>query len=430
MSPAHATKHVQPVPIKPQLAEEKQQPASNAIKEVKPVEEQKEMDRGESISAPADAAHSTSILNTAIAEDAPAMVPVHVTRSDSLSGTGLGRERGGSGHHHHHHHRHGSVSSRASVNLPANPSPLLAADTPTRGSTSLIPPTGPGSTPGHTRTLSGHHRSRSFSVVQPPSTAMATVLDAGADPKDQMMANQLKRSLMAGDGTSSGRPSISGASAAPAHKKRESINGVARQPTVYPSDEKTAADDEDDDDKADGGEGGEAGKAHQPKKEKKEKKDKKDKKEKKEKVKIIKALELADLQHLSADNLEMLWKQYDKDKNGTLDRSELKKLAKDCINRTIAMCEEEIRRQQPHLTEIELKAAVEKELKFVLPGANDSNASEKDVRKVMVKKLVRKLDVNGDGDVTKAELLATWNVFAQELFQMKVTEGPVNCSIM
>ena len=459
MSPAHAAKNMQPMPLKPQLVEEKQQPP--AKQHLKQPEEQKETDRGESISSPADP--SASILNTAIAEDAPAVhtslgAPVQVTRSDSLSTSAAaraGKDHRGSAHqshhhhHHHTHHRHGSVSSRASINLPATNAASSAADTPPRGSTSLIPPNAPGSTPGHTRTLSGHHRSRSFSVVQPPSTAMATVLDAGADPKDQMMANQLKRSLMAGgEGTGSGRPSVSTGGTGShkkresvdmgGHKKRESINGgggVSRQPTTYTNDEKAGTEDDDDDDKADGGgEAGEGGKHHHHggKKEKKdkEKKDKDGKKDKKEKVKIIKTLELADLQHLSGANLEMLWKQYDKDKNGTLDRSELKKLAKDCINRTIAMCEEEIRRQQPQLTENELKAAVEKELKFVLPGANEANASEKDVRKVMVKKLVRKLDVNGDGDVTKAELLATWNVFAQELFQMKVTEGPVNCSIM
>ena len=209
MSPANATKHVQPVPIKPQLAEEKQQPIEV---QVKPAEEQKESDRGESISEPADTPNAdtpakNSIINTAIAEDAPAMSNVQVTRSDSLStSAAVGKEHRGSHHHHHHHHhhRHGSVSSRASVNVPA-PATALSADTPPRGSTSLIPPSGaPSSSPGHTRTLSGHHRSRSFSVVQPPSTSMATVLDAGADPKDQMMANQLKRSLMASGGEGTG----------------------------------------------------------------------------------------------------------------------------------------------------------------------------------------------------------------------------------
>ena len=446
MSPAHAAK--QPLPLKPQLAEEKQQPAV-VVKEVhvKPQEEQKENDGGELLSAPADT--SASILNTAIAEDSPAVLapPVQVTRSDSLSTSAAAGGHRGSGHHHHHHnhthHRHGSVSSRASINLPASAPAANPDGTSTRGSTSLVPPGAPSSTPGHTRTLSGHHRSRSFSVVQPPSASLATVLDAGADPKDQMMANQLKRSLMAGDGgTSSGRPSVSAAGAGSSqHKKRDSVDasgGHKKRESIHanprPADaadgtpaDAAAGDEDDEDDKAEGAEGG---KSHHHKKDKKGEKREKKEKEKKEKVKIIKSLELADLQHLSAGNLEVLWKQYDKDKNGTLDRSELKKLAKDCINRTIAMCEEEIRRQQPQLREDELKAAVEKELKFVLPGANDSNASEKDVRKVMVKKLVRKLDVNGDGDVTKAELLATWNVFAQELFQMKVTEGPVNCSVM
>ena len=179
-----------------------------------------------------------------------------------------------------------------------------------------------------------------------------------------------------------------------------------------------AAEAEDGDDEGDEAGAGEGGK--------------KSKKEKKKKEKIIKTLELADLQHLSADNLEQLWKNYDKDKNGTLDRKELKKLAKDCIGRTIAMCEDEIRRQQPRLTDAELKAAVEKELRFVLPGAAKENGKKEDVQKEMVRRLVKKLDVNGDGDVTKAEAAAMWNAFAKELFKVRAPEADssIACAIM
>ena len=246
------------------------------------------------------------------------------------------------------------------------------------------------------------------------------LLDAGADPKDQMMANQVRRGMIAGTITSDGEgsspvqrsDSLSVDDGGKKHRKRSS---VSHEPHVKAVVERAEAKEGEGDE----GEEGEGGHGH-----------KKDKKDKKKKEKIIKTLELSDLQHLSAENLETLWKNYDKDKNGTLDRKEMKKLAKDCIGRTIAMCEEEIRRQQPKLTENELKAAVEKELKFVLPGAAKENGKKEDVQKEMVRRLVKKLDVNGDGDVTKAELLATWNVFAKELFQIKVAEGPVNCSIM
>ena len=347
-------------------------------------------------------------------------------------------QRTDSGHRHrgsHHRPRQSSMSGAAGRH---------SVDS-GRNSTSLPVPPGdsaPSSTPGHTRELSGHHRTpsgrhtRSVSIVGQGGEGLRKgsligLLEAGADNKEQMMANQVRRGMMMTGG--GGDDSPVGASSSPAmqsrasivasspadtkHRKRHSVDVRAALPardkdasasaSALPVAEEEAGEDA-------------AAAPH------------KGGKDKKKKEKIIKTLELADLQHLSVDNLEHLWRQYDKDKNGTLDRKELKKLAKDCIGRTIAMCEEEIRRQQPRLTEAELKSAVEQELKFVLPGASSASKanSKEDVQKEMVRRLVRKLDVNGDGDVTKAELLATWNVFAKELFQMKVSEGPVNCSIM
>ena len=47
----------------------------------------------------------------------------------------------------------------------------------------------------------------------------------------------------------------------------------------------------------------------------------------------------------------------------------------------------------------------------------------------MVKMLIRKLDVNGDGSVTKSELISQWNSFSADLFQLR-TDGALDCSIM
>ena len=243
-------------------------------------------------------------------------------------------------------------------------------------------------------------------------------MDAGADPKEQMMANQVRRGLMTGRVTNDSPPqkmdtlSVNGGK----HRKKHSVSVAAMEREKEKEREKDREETKEVEGEDDGGEEGEGGRRERRKK----------------KEKLIKTLELADLQHLSAANLEALWKNYDKDKNGTLDRKELKKLAKDCIERTIAMCEEEIRRQQPKLTEAELKAAVEKELKFVLPGADKESGKKEDVQKEMVRLLVKKLDVNGDGDVTKAEAAAMWNAFAKELFKVRTpeAESSLACAIM
>lgn len=43
--------------------------------------------------------------------------------------------------------------------------------------------------------------------------------------------------------------------------------------------------------------------------------------------------------------------------------------------------------------------------------------------------LVRTLDVNGDGDVSKAELMMQWNTFSKQIFTMR-NEGALDCCVM
>jgi hypothetical protein len=110
--------------------------------------------------------------------------------------------------------------------------------------------------------------------------------------------------------------------------------------------------------------------------------------------------------------------------SGALDRRELKLLASDCIARSLRMFEDEIRRQNPGISDSDLRAAAEKERAFLLPGK-----TKEESHKEMVKMLVRTLDVNGDGNVSKAELMMQWNVFSKQIFTMR-QEGALDCSIM
>jgi Ca2+-binding EF-hand superfamily protein len=130
------------------------------------------------------------------------------------------------------------------------------------------------------------------------------------------------------------------------------------------------------------------------------------------------------LRSMGMAQLNEIWAKYDSDGNGFLDRNELKQLAQDCVDRMITMMEEEIRRANPGISEKNLKKAIEREKMFVLPGKNAAESQRE-----MVKMLVKKLDVNGDGEVTKSELFTQWNGFSKELFQMR-SDGALECSIM
>lgn len=71
---------------------------------------------------------------------------------------------------------------------------------------------------------------------------------------------------------------------------------------------------------------------------------------------------------MSMSQLNEIWNEYDVDGNGILDRNELRQLASDCINRTLKMFRDELKKVNPKLSESELEKLVEKERYFLLPG--------------------------------------------------------------
>jgi len=139
---------------------------------------------------------------------------------------------------------------------------------------------------------------------------------------------------------------------------------------------------------------------------------------------VLNMVPLEKLKDLGTEQLNVIWAQYDMDGNGVLDRRELKLLANDCIARTLQAIEDELRRTNPGISEKALKEAIERERIFALPGKK-----KEDTHKEMVKMLVRRLDVNGDGEVTKAELMMQWNSFSASLFQVRQQEA-LDCCIM
>ena len=148
--------------------------------------------------------------------------------------------------------------------------------------------------------------------------------------------------------------------------------------------------------------------------------------------KLLSSLSLSALSSLSPQSLELLWSQYDADGRGRLRRRELKQLAYDCVMRVIAMVEEEIRRQHGDWSQQEVAVGVRQELRFILPtGQKDSDVDE--LQRIMYRRLTRSLDINGDGDISKQELLTSWNAFSAEMFQLKGVSGQqstLECCLM
>ena len=118
----------------------------------------------------------------------------------------------------------------------------------------------------------------------------------------------------------------------------------------------------------------------------------------------LSALDDDELSRMSRLELDQLWQKYDRDGNGSLGRSELRRLAEDVIARLIQLVRDDLIRCNPDLPPDQLDEKVERERLFVLPGRN-----MKESQKEMTRMLQATLDVNGDGKVTKIEYFAQWN---------------------
>lgn len=119
-----------------------------------------------------------------------------------------------------------------------------------------------------------------------------------------------------------------------------------------------------------------------------------------------------------------LWNVYDRNHSNSLNKSELKSLADDCIDRQMKLLEDDLALKNPHLSPEQLKEKLKEERVFLVEGK-----SEKESRAYMRQRLLETLDLNHDGKITKQEFLVHWNAFAQEVFQLQ-EQGAIECSIM
>ena len=149
-------------------------------------------------------------------------------------------------------------------------------------------------------------------------------------------------------------------------------------------------------------------------------------------AKLLSTLSLSDLCQMSQQSLALLWAQYATSPTADkLRRKQIKQLASDCVERVLAQLTNDLRRQHNDWGEREVREAVRKELKFAIPGVREGDGME-EMARAMAGRLVRKLDVNGDGEISRTELLVSWNGFSTELFTMKKeqSDGSLECCVM
>lgn len=132
----------------------------------------------------------------------------------------------------------------------------------------------------------------------------------------------------------------------------------------------------------------------------------------------------AQLSALSGPELDALWKRYDKNMDGVLQRAEVKALADDVIHRVIQLVKEDLQRQHPDISAADLHERVEEEKLFRLPGKSEAETAHE-----MKRRLAKTLDLNQDGKITKTEYVMQWNAFADGVFTEQKT-GELGCSIM
>ena len=150
---------------------------------------------------------------------------------------------------------------------------------------------------------------------------------------------------------------------------------------------------------------------------------------------LLAELSLAELTAMTPERLAQLWLQYEPEGRGRLRKGQVRQLAADCVERVVTMVEGEVRRVKGReWGEREIALGVRKELSWMVGAAEGAGPiSLEDMRRAIMRRLVKQLDINGDGEISQAELQMQWNRFSQELFKTRQIEGnesTLDCTLM
>lgn len=138
---------------------------------------------------------------------------------------------------------------------------------------------------------------------------------------------------------------------------------------------------------------------------------------------------IEEIAELSATEVGEVWTMLDSDRNGMLDKRELRVLATELSEAVLRQVERTIKAQMPHLAEKSLRSAAEKEMKFILPIKANSDNPTRD----FAKHLQSKLDIDGDGQCSRLEFHARWGTVTKEIVRLSHENAhghDVGCAIV
>lgn len=140
-------------------------------------------------------------------------------------------------------------------------------------------------------------------------------------------------------------------------------------------------------------------------------------------------MSFSEIASMSRSEVAELWTVLDVNRDGSLEKSELRALARDMSETIARHVEKTIREQMPHLSDASVKSTVDKEMMFLLPT---KPGKDSDVHRDLAAYLMKKLDIDGDGTCSRSEFFARWNSVAREVFKAAEEDNKDNsaCAIM
>jgi Ca2+-binding EF-hand superfamily protein len=144
------------------------------------------------------------------------------------------------------------------------------------------------------------------------------------------------------------------------------------------------------------------------------------------------------LTDMSPEQVKALWDEFDVDKSGELTKYELKALARKVNQRLLTQFKDRQRSLHPNIKAKALTKLVQKEAAYLLPPPSKGkkkNSKGGDITSdpAMVGQMVKMLDVDGNGQVSRMEFMMQWKGFAIRMFDAhKAAEAPnkLKCAIM
>jgi Ca2+-binding EF-hand superfamily protein len=128
------------------------------------------------------------------------------------------------------------------------------------------------------------------------------------------------------------------------------------------------------------------------------------------------------------ETIALFFRRFDSDGDGVLSQRELLDLADQCIVRILHEFAAHLKHRHTAISPDELEEKILRERYYILPslskgkmraGGNKPGVVAERFRRCMARELVRQLDINGDGSVTKNKFVIAWPRFAEKWFDFE-----------